>query len=165
MPPEPSLFDSHCHLTSERLREEVDAVLARARDAGVTRVVTIASDVEDAGHARELARTRPGLWSTAGVHPHQAGEAAADAAERVRELAGHPEVVAVGETLGPVLPAVTCPGGSGGKPTHAPAATSSSRAAVVPSERMPESTAGGGAGIDHPRGAAGPCSIIRRNSA
>jgi len=98
MPHEPSLFDSHCHLTSERLREEVDAVLARAWEAGVTRVVTIASDVEDAGHAHDLARARPGLWCTAGVHPHQAGEAASDAAERVRELAGHPEVVAVGET-------------------------------------------------------------------
>lgn len=92
------LFDSHCHLTSERLLEDRADVLGRARNAGVTRMVTIASDVEDAEAARALARAEPGVWSTAGVHPHQAGEAAPGAVERVREMAASPEVVAIGET-------------------------------------------------------------------
>lgn len=92
------VFDSHCHLTSERFAEDRAAVLARAAAAGVTRVVTIASDVEDARSALQVARATPGVWSTAGVHPHEAGAAAEDAVERVRELAAEPEVVAVGET-------------------------------------------------------------------
>jgi TatD DNase family protein len=93
------LFDSHCHLTDSSFDEEREAVLARAASAGVARVVTIASDVDDARKAIELVRGRSGLWCTAGVHPHEAGAAAADAIETVRALAGgHAEVVALGET-------------------------------------------------------------------
>lgn len=93
------LFDSHCHLTATAFRDDREAVLFRASEAGVTRLVTIASDVADAEDALALARARPGVWSTAGVHPHEAGSADADAVERVRALAtGHAEVVAVGET-------------------------------------------------------------------
>ncbi len=92
------VFDSHCHLTSERFSGDRDAVLARAARAGVTRLVTIASDVSDARAALALARDTPGVWCTAGVHPHEAGAARADDVEQVRDLASQPEVVAVGET-------------------------------------------------------------------
>lgn len=91
-------FDSHCHLTDAAFRDDLEAVFRRASEQGVTRMVTIASDVADARAAAELAEGREGVWSTAGVHPHQAGEAAPDAVERVRELAGGDTVVAVGET-------------------------------------------------------------------
>ena len=93
-----TLFDSHCHLTDAAFREDREAVLVRAREAGVTRVVSIASDVADARAALELARGRPGVWCTAGVHPHEAGAAPSDALEHVRRLASAPEVVALGET-------------------------------------------------------------------
>jgi TatD DNase family protein len=92
------LFDSHCHLTSTAFREDREAVLLRARAEGVTRLVTIASDVDDARAAIQLARGDVGVWCTAGVHPHEAGVAPADAMAAVRALCGEPEVVAVGET-------------------------------------------------------------------
>ncbi len=92
------LFDSHCHLTDAAFREDREAVLYRAREAGVDGIVTIASDVQETVAALELARAREGLWCTAGVHPHQAGAAPSDAMERVRELAAAGEVVALGET-------------------------------------------------------------------
>lgn len=93
------LFDSHCHLTATAFREDREAVLRRASDAGVTRIVTIASDVADALAALALARERPGVWSTAGVHPHEAGKAPPGAIDEVRTLAtGHDEIVAIGET-------------------------------------------------------------------
>lgn len=92
-------FDSHCHLTDAAFGDDLEAVFHRAAEAGVTRVVTIASSVEDARAAAELAAVRPGVWSTAGVHPHAAGDAAPDAIEAVRALVEErPEVVAVGET-------------------------------------------------------------------
>jgi len=93
------LFDSHCHLTDAAFREDREAVLLRAREAGVTRLVTIASDVEDARAALELARSTEGVWCTAGIHPHEAASAAPGDVDRVSELAaGHQEVVAIGET-------------------------------------------------------------------
>jgi len=91
-------FDSHCHLTDAAFRDDREAVLYRAREAGVTRVVSIASDVADTRDAVALARSVSGVWCTAGVHPHEAGGAAPDAMEEVRALAGEDPVVAVGET-------------------------------------------------------------------
>ncbi|MCH7932741.1 MAG: TatD family hydrolase [Gemmatimonadetes bacterium] len=93
------MFDSHCHLTDSRFDEDRSAVLDAASQAGVTRMVTVASDLEDARAAAALAQRHRGLWSTAGIHPHAVSEAAADDVEGVRELAAaHTEVVAIGET-------------------------------------------------------------------
>ena len=93
-------FDTHCHLTDTAFRDDREAVFRRASEAGVARVVTIASHVADAEAALALARDTSGVWSTAGVHPHQAGEASDDAVARVRTLAMSAPgvVVAVGET-------------------------------------------------------------------
>jgi TatD DNase family protein len=92
-------FDSHCHLTDTAFRDDREAVLRRASDAGVTRLVTIASNIADAEAAIALATERTGVWCTAGVHPHEAGAAEPDAVERVRALAtAHEAVVAIGET-------------------------------------------------------------------
>jgi TatD DNase family protein len=92
-------FDSHCHLTDTAFRDDREAVLLRAAEAGVARAVTIASDVADARAALELARAREGLWCTAGVHPHEAGKALPGDLDAVRALAtDNEEVVAIGET-------------------------------------------------------------------
>ncbi len=93
------MFDSHCHLTDGRFDEDRAAVLAAALSAGVTRMVTVASDLADARAAAELAGGHPGLWSTAGVHPHEVSEAGDADLPGVRELAAtRSEVVAIGET-------------------------------------------------------------------
>jgi len=92
------LFDSHCHLTDDRLRADASSVVDRARVAGVTGIVTIASDAEDAVRAVELAEALPGVWATAGIHPHVAAAADEAAWERIAELAGQGKVVALGET-------------------------------------------------------------------
>ncbi|MGD2044610.1 MAG: TatD family hydrolase [Gemmatimonadota bacterium] len=93
------LFDSHCHLSDAAFRDDREAVLRRASEAGVTRLVTIASTVDDARSALELAREHEGIWCTAGVHPHEAESASPGDVDAVRELATeHDEIVAVGET-------------------------------------------------------------------
>jgi TatD DNase family protein len=92
-------FDSHCHVTDAAFRDDREAVLHRASEAGVTRLVTIASSVSDAQDALSVARERPGVWCTAGVHPHEAAAAGVGDIDAVRELAlAHAEVVAIGET-------------------------------------------------------------------
>lgn len=92
------LFDSHCHLTDTAFRDDREAVLLRARDAGVAGLVTIASTLDDARAAVALARAHGGVWSSAGIHPHEAAGAPGDAGARLREMASLGEVVALGET-------------------------------------------------------------------
>lgn len=91
------LFDSHCHLTSDAFSDDLEAVLGRAREAGVTGLTCIASTPRDARDALALARRHDGVWCTAGIHPHEADAATPGALEEVRALLGEPEVVAVGE--------------------------------------------------------------------
>ena len=92
-----NLFDSHCHLTAGAFEEDLEPVLARARAAGVAELVTIASDLEDATRALGLARTTAGLWSSAGLHPHEADHFDDRTIDGLRRLAAEPEVVAIGE--------------------------------------------------------------------
>jgi TatD DNase family protein len=93
------VFDSHCHLTDGRFDEDRAAVLDAALHAGVTRMVTVASNLEDARAAADLAAGHPAVWATAGIHPHEVSEAGDDDLAAVRELAArHPEIVAIGET-------------------------------------------------------------------
>ena len=92
------LVDAHCHLGDAAFDPDRDAVLARARQAGVGHVVVIGATLAESERAVALARARPGLSATAGVHPHEARHWSAAAATRLRELLALPEVVALGET-------------------------------------------------------------------
>ena len=97
----PPLFDSHCHLDFDSFREDFDAVVERARAAGVTRIATIGSgrDVSSATGALEVARRlAPFAVATVAVHPHDAKIVTDEVIDTLRELARDPLVVAIGET-------------------------------------------------------------------
>lgn len=91
------LVDSHCHLADPAFDADREVVLSRAREAGVGAVVVVADGVDTAERCLALA-ARPGLFATAGVHPHRASAFDAAAADRVEALLREPRVVAVGET-------------------------------------------------------------------
>jgi TatD DNase family protein len=92
------LVDTHAHLADPAFAADRDAVLARARRAGVTHVVVIGETPERADAARALARDDSGLSATAGLHPHEARHWSAEVAARLEAAAADPAVVAVGET-------------------------------------------------------------------
>jgi TatD DNase family protein len=92
------LVDAHCHLGDRAFEADRDAVLDRARVAGVGHVVVIGESLPGSERAVTLARGVTGLSATAGVHPHEASSWSADIEARLRELLAAPEVVAVGET-------------------------------------------------------------------
>lgn len=93
------LIDIGANLTHESFRHDFDAVLERARQAGVAQMVVTGASREGSEHALELARAHPGvLWATAGVHPHHAGDYGAETDTLLRALQHEPQVVAVGET-------------------------------------------------------------------
>jgi len=97
-----SIVDIGANLGNKAFREDLDAVLARALDAGVSAIVATGTSVEGSQRAWEIAeregRSRaPKIFATAGIHPHNAKTFGPDALVALRELAARKEVVAVGE--------------------------------------------------------------------
>lgn len=92
------LIDIGANLTHDSFERDLDAVLERARTAGVVQMVVTGASREHSPQALELARRHPGfLYATAGVHPHHASEYTDECDAEMRALHVHPEVVAVGE--------------------------------------------------------------------
>ncbi len=92
------MIDSHCHLTDPRLGDQLDAVLDRAVDAGVTQFVTIGTDPDDAVHAIAVCEKHPTRVRCAiGIHPNHCQTVELSAVGQIRDLAGHRSVVAIGE--------------------------------------------------------------------
>ncbi len=93
------LIDSHTHLDDAQFSEDRSAVIARARAAGVERMLAIGTGggPPDLEAGMRLAAEYPFLLATVGVHPHDAAKATDATFERLRELAVHPKVVAIGE--------------------------------------------------------------------
>ena len=92
------MIDIGANLTHDSFDRDRDAVLQRARAAGVTKMIITGASREHSPMALELAQAHPGeLFATAGVHPHHASEYTAECDAEMRALHTHPEVVAVGE--------------------------------------------------------------------
>jgi len=94
------LFDSHCHLDSPELAKDIDAVLARARAAGVKYLVNIGSGYgpQDAEKAVRTAEKHENVWATVGVHPHDAGKVDENVLKSMKKLAqSSKKVIAWGE--------------------------------------------------------------------
>ncbi len=91
------LVDSHCHLDYMAREGRLDAVLDRAAAAGVGAMLTICTRTTEFPAVLAIAESRPNLWCTVGVHPHEAAAEPDLAAERLAELARHPKVVGIGE--------------------------------------------------------------------
>ena len=94
------LTDSHCHLTDTKFDADRDAMLARAREAGITRFITIGATGEfwHNEKAVALAREHADVFATVGVHPHNAQTITAETYDQLRQLAQEPKVVGLGET-------------------------------------------------------------------
>lgn len=92
------IIDSHAHLDYAQLSEDLEAVLARANDAGVSHVITIGVKLTTAAMPKKIAEAYENVWCSVGVHPHQAGSEP-DAANiaAIRVAANHPKCVAIGE--------------------------------------------------------------------
>jgi len=93
----PDLFDTHAHLHFPEFADDLDAVLARARAAGVRRMLTIGTDVETSRAAVALAAREADVWAAVGFHPHDASRADDAALGEIERLAAAPRVVAIGE--------------------------------------------------------------------
>lgn len=91
------LVDSHCHLDFPDFEGERDAIIARAREAGVGRMVTISTRVKRFDQVRAIAEAHGEVYCSVGTHPHNAAEELDVTVEDLVRLAQHPKVVAIGE--------------------------------------------------------------------
>jgi len=90
------VIDTHAHL--DACAEPADDLVARARAAGVERIVSVGTGLESCRETLAIARRHEGVFAALGIHPHQAGDPEAAAVDELRELLADPRAVAVGET-------------------------------------------------------------------
>lgn len=92
------LIDTHCHLNHARFAEDLPDCLERARAADVRQMIVVGYDLESSAQAVARAEAHPpALFAAAAVHPHDAKSWNEEVANRLRALADHPRVVAIGE--------------------------------------------------------------------
>ncbi|SNT76121.1 TatD family hydrolase [Paracoccus seriniphilus] len=94
----PPIVDSHCHLDFPDFEGERDALIARAREAGVTRMVTICTKLRQEPQVRALAEAHDGVFYAAGTHPMSVADEPMATVEQLVEMARHPKFVGIGET-------------------------------------------------------------------
>jgi len=92
------LVDSHCHLDFPDFAAEREAIVARARSAGVETMLTIATRLDEFDAVRAIAEAHNEIWCSVGVHPHEAKDHTALLPQQLVALAAHPKVVGIGET-------------------------------------------------------------------
>lgn len=94
------LIDSHAHIQGKEYAGEVAAVIERARQAGVEKIIAVggAGDMTSNTEAVALAESFPDIYATVGMHPHDAKDVGPEDLAELKELSAHPKVVAVGET-------------------------------------------------------------------
>ena len=91
--------DSHCHLASHKFpAEEIDALLLRAKENNIHRMVTLATSLEDIPHNIALTEQHDNVFSALGIHPCDVHQTPEDFLSQLRDYAQHPKCVAIGET-------------------------------------------------------------------
>ena len=93
----PEFYDTHAHLDFPDFREEVEEVVQRAADAGISRIVTIGTELESSRRAIDLAKRFDGVFAAVGWHPNDCLSAPDDVRGELEGLAKAPKVVAIGE--------------------------------------------------------------------
>ena len=96
--PPATLVDSHCHLDFPEFSDELPAIIERARQAGVTRMVSIGTRIRQAAAPLAIAREHDGIFCTVGTHPHNAEDEQDIPIDHLTALAADDRVIGIGET-------------------------------------------------------------------
>jgi TatD DNase family protein len=92
------MFDTHVNLHGDAFKDDLDAVLDRARAAGVGRFLAICDRFDNFPSVRAIAEAHPDIWCSTGTHPHHAKDFTHLTAAQLVEAAAHPRVAGIGET-------------------------------------------------------------------
>ena len=94
------IIDTHCHLADAKFRDDVEAVIARATDAGVAQIISVGAigPIENDRMTVEITERHKNIFAAIGVHPHDAKDCTSDRIAQLRDLAASKKVVAIGES-------------------------------------------------------------------
>lgn len=94
------IIDTHCHLADPRLHPDLDGVLERAEQAGISKIVSVGaiSTIETDRRTVQIAEAHPHIFAAIGIHPHDARDCTGERLGQLRDLAKSPKVVAIGES-------------------------------------------------------------------
>ena len=92
------MVDTHAHLTFPDFEADLSQAVARAKAAGVNKIINIGTDEAHSAKAIELGEKFDGLFASAGLHPHEAEQFSDELLQKMEQFACHPKVVAIGET-------------------------------------------------------------------
>lgn len=92
------LVDSHVNLHGEKFADDVDAVIERASEAGVSHMLNICCNIKDFDAVIDVAEKGDHIWASVGTHPHDAKDNPNLKADQLIEMAQHPKVIGIGET-------------------------------------------------------------------
>ncbi|MCB9451933.1 MAG: TatD family hydrolase [Anaerolineaceae bacterium] len=91
------LVDTHCHINFTSYNEDREAVIARAAEAGVTRIINPAIDIKSSQKIIPLAQANPGIYAAVGIHPNSTADFVPEMMAELETLAQEAKVVAIGE--------------------------------------------------------------------
>lgn len=91
------LIDAHCHLDDEQFVNDLDAVVARAKQAGVGAIISAGADVVSSRATVEIAERYECAYAVVGIHPHRAEMFDSTALQAIRDLAQYPKAIGIGE--------------------------------------------------------------------
>ncbi|MFZ2063252.1 MAG: TatD family hydrolase [Candidatus Binatus sp.] len=94
------IVDTHCHLADAKFRDDVEAVIARATDAGVAQIISVGAigPIENDRMTVEIAERHKNIFAAVGVHPHDAKDCTSERIAQLRDLTASKKVVAIGES-------------------------------------------------------------------
>ena len=95
---QPHFYDTHAHLDFPEFQNELPEIIQRAKTAGISRIITIGTDLASSRRSLTIADAYPEVFAVVGWHPNHASEAPPDIRDELAALAKHPKVVAIGET-------------------------------------------------------------------
>ena len=91
------LTDTHCHLFYDQIKNDLDAVLERAKNMGVDRFICVATNLDDAEECLVLSKSYKNIFASVGIHPHDSKNAPRDYIKRIYDFIENDEMVALGE--------------------------------------------------------------------
>ena len=91
------IIDSHCHLYYDSLANDIDNVIQRANDAGVSRLVCVGTNVEESKKCLSITENNDDIFSSSGVHPHDSKDVIDGYIDEIYELMEYESMIAIGE--------------------------------------------------------------------